>query len=279
MDNPMTQVHQASSTSKNQEKVNQASPTSKSQKKNPHSGHRERMRQRFFATGIEGFASHEVLEFLLFFAQPRCNTNEIAHALIEAFGSLPGVFEASYDELKSVSNVGEASATLISLFPQLFKRYSMEKETCRETFDSMTRLSGYCRSLFVGATEEQAYLLLFDNSMHILDCTLLAHGTVNQVPLMTRKIAERALEKHAACAVITHNHPNGLALPSAEDLAMTDTVEAALALFEIPLLEHVLVANSVAVPLIYRHKGIDRPTLTGTSVTQASLKAFYGEIQ
>ncbi|MBR7141118.1 MAG: hypothetical protein IKD03_03150, partial [Clostridia bacterium] len=53
-------------------------------KKGVHSGHRERMRQRFFATGIEGFASHEVLEFLLFFAQPRCNTNEIAHALIEA---------------------------------------------------------------------------------------------------------------------------------------------------------------------------------------------------
>ena len=238
---------------------------------NPHVGHRARMRARFRASGLDGFASHEVLEFLLYHTHSRCDTNEIAHNLIEAFGSLPGVLEASYEELKKVDKIGDVSATFIPFLLALFRRYSREKEESRDTFDTISRLNSYCRSLFVGSTVEQVYMLLFDNSMHILDCTLLAHGTVNSVSVMTRRIAEKALEKHASFVVITHNHPDGLPLPSAEDIHMTNVIEDALSLFQIPLLEHILVANTECVPLIRKHRGL-KPEKSSDS---GFLRTFY----
>ncbi len=243
--------------------------------KNPHEGHRKRMRERFRTAGLDSFASHEILEFLLFHTHSRHNTNEIAHALIETFGSLPGVLEASYDELKMVDKINEISATFITFLPELFRRYSREKEESRETFETVSRLKRYCRSLFVGSTVEQIYMLLFDNSMHILDCTLLAHGTVNSVPVVTRRIAEKALEKHASFVVITHNHPDGLSIPSEEDIRMTNTIEEALALFQIPLLEHILVAPAECVPLIYQHRGLKRTSASEDPPNDGFLRTFY----
>lgn len=244
--------------------------------KNPHSGHRERMRDRFLTSGLDGFAPHEVMEFILFYTHSRCNTNDIAHNLIETFGSLPGVLEASYDELIKVNKINKVSATFITFLPELFRRYSKDKDEIRDTYGTIGKLSRYCRSLFVGATVEQVYMLLFDNSMHLLDCTLLAHGTVNSVPVMTRRIAEKALEKHASYVVISHNHPNGLPLPSQTDMEMTDTVENALALFQIPLLEHILVAGSECAPLIYQKQGVNRSSVLQNQQDECFLRSFYG---
>ena len=73
---------------------------------NPHDGHRARVRERFFAEGLDHFAPHEVLEYLLFFTIPNGDTNAIAHELIDHFGSLSAVLEASYEELCAVRGVG-----------------------------------------------------------------------------------------------------------------------------------------------------------------------------
>ncbi len=253
-----------------------AEAAGKEKKAHPHTGHRERMRHRLRTSGLDSFAPHEVIEYLLFHTQSRSDTNELAHSLIETFGSLPGVLEASFDELKSVDGVGDISATFLNFLPHLFRRYSKEKEETHDTYHTISKLSRYCRALFVGATVEQVYVMLFDNSMHILDCTLLSHGTVNSAPVMTRRIAEKALEKHASCVVIAHNHPNGLAHPSHEDMEMTNTIEQALGLFQIPLLEHLLVAGSDCVPLIYKYRGINRAEAKGDPRNIKFLRSFYG---
>lgn len=253
----------------------QAAQNVKKKSGNPHAGHRNRVRARYRRAGLDSFAPHEVLELLLFYAQPRSNTNDIAHALMEKFGSLSTVLDASYEELTSVEKVGDAAATLLCLLPQLFRRYSIEKEELRVTFDTLSKVMRYCQALFVGATVEQIYLLSFDNSMHILDCTLLSHGTVNSAPVVTRRIAEKALEKHASCVVIAHNHPNGLPLPSREDLAVTQQIEQAMALFQIPLLEHILVAGTECVPLLYKERGLERHTTLGYLKSNRFLSSFY----
>lgn len=248
----------------------------KAVKANPHKGHRERMRQKFRSSDFDSISPHEILEFLLFYAQPQRNTNETAHALIETFGSLPGVLNASYNELKRVDDLGDAAATLLCLLPKIFRRYSKDQLDIADAFDTLSKLKHYCRSLFIGATVEQVYMLLFDNGMHILDCTLLAHGTVNSVCVITRQIAEKALEKHASFVVITHNHPNGLPLPSEEDISMTETIEEALKLFQIPLLEHILVSQAECVPLIYDRRGINREAVSENPPSDGFLRAFYG---
>ena len=88
-----------------------------------HSGHRSRLRQRFLKQGIEGFEPHNILEILLFYGIPYRDTNDIAHKLIDKFGSLEGVFDADIKELTKIDGIGENSATLIKLVPQISKYY------------------------------------------------------------------------------------------------------------------------------------------------------------
>ena len=233
------------------------------------------MRKRFLASGLDGFAPHEVLEFLLFYTYPRRNTNDIAHQLIQKFGSLSGVLEASVDELKEVDQVNEITAAYITFLPALFRRYMQDKEVLPRAFDTLSKLSRFCQSLFIGIKVEEAYVLLFDNGMHMLDCQLLARGTVNGVPILTRKIAELALEKHAACVVITHNHPDGLPLPSDEDMDTTGRISAALELFQIPLLEHLLVTDTSVTPLIYRHFECKQSVSSESFLNAEFLRSFY----
>lgn len=83
-----------------------------------HEGHRERLRKRFIENGLQGFEKHNMLELLLFYAIPRRDTNELAHRLINSFGSLSGVFNASFEELCRVEGIGENAAALIKLIPE-----------------------------------------------------------------------------------------------------------------------------------------------------------------
>lgn len=244
-------------------------------KKNPHAGHRSRMRERIRSTELDSFAPHEILEYVLYHTIPRCNTNEIAHSLIETFGSLNGVLDASYDELTRVEHISDVSATFITFLPKLFRQYSMGKEDTRKPFDSIGKLNNYCRSLFIGSTVEQFYLLLFDNSMNILDCALISHGTINGVPVETRRITERALNKHASFAVITHNHPGGTTSPSEEDLQTTSVIEEALNIFHVTLLEHILVADSKCRPLLYDMRRLNRRSIPSALEESGFLKTFY----
>ena len=93
-----------------------------------HDGHRERLRQRFLRHGLDSFDDHNVLELLLFYCLPRRDTNELAHHLLERFGSLAGVFDARYEELLKTEGIGENAALLLTLIPQIDRRYHISKE-------------------------------------------------------------------------------------------------------------------------------------------------------
>ena len=84
-----------------------------------HDGHREKMRRRFLSGGLEQFADHEALELLLYYAIPRRDTNPIAHALIDRYGSLSAVLAAPVEDLQKVEGIGESAAILLKLVPRL----------------------------------------------------------------------------------------------------------------------------------------------------------------
>ena len=84
-----------------------------------HSGHRARLRRRFFEEGLSGFAPHEALELLLCFAIPQRDVNPLAHKLIKRFGSLSAVLEARPEELMETPGVGPNAAALLSLIQNL----------------------------------------------------------------------------------------------------------------------------------------------------------------
>ena len=225
-----------------------------------HQGHRARMRERI-ANDPESLLPHELLEMLLYYALPRRDTNDLAHTLIEEFGSLAGVLEADTELLKSVSGISDSSALYLRLIGEIARYYTADKLTPdRESpiFDTPDKIATFMLPRYVGLTVERAYLLLFDNGMHLLDCFHVGDGSVSGVMLSTRRIAERAYRKGAAAAILTHNHPGGMAIASKEDIGVTRHIEDALRLLEVPLLEHFVFSDRAYAPIM-RHYDCDAP--------------------
>ena len=121
---------------------------------NPHKDHRSRLRCRFLSEGLSSIPDHNILELLLFFAIPRKDTNEIAHSLIDKFGSLSGVFDADYNLLINTEGIGENAATLIKLIPSLARAYLMDKETRYPNFSDIHKLGTFLVNYFIGMTKE-----------------------------------------------------------------------------------------------------------------------------
>ncbi|MBQ9802922.1 MAG: DNA repair protein RadC [Clostridia bacterium] len=224
------------------------------EKSSPHAGHRERMRKRLMSSSSAVFADHEILEMLLYYTNARGDTNETAHALIEAFGSLEGVLDADPDRLQSVWGIGESASVLFTLLGELSRRYMIQKMSGAgkpdAVLDSPEKLVSFFLPHFIGATKELVYALLLDNSMRPLDCFPVGDGTVSSVILSVRSIAERAYTKHAAAVVLAHNHPGGIAVPSSEDIQVTHHLREALSLLGITLVDHFVLSDRSFAPIL-----------------------------
>lgn len=215
------------------------------QEKAPHSGHRERMRKRFFEQGIDGFEPHEMLEMLLYFSIPRKDTNELAHLLLQHFGSISAVFDAQVEELTQIKGISENTAMLIKMVPSLARVYLNDKHEDRPYFDSPRLIGEYLVQRFVGYTHEVVMLLCLDSSLRLISCEIISEGNVTSSHVDTKKIAERLIRRNAACAVLAHNHPRGLAIPSNQDVLITRELRRTLSSLEIKLIDHIVVADGL----------------------------------
>lgn len=208
-----------------------------------HEGHRSRMKARYRDHGLDNFNDVNVLELLLFYAIPRKDTNELAHALLDHFGSLDKVFEASVPELESVPGIGESAALLISLVPQITRRYMMAKGGCISTIASSVDAGNYLVPRLMFEKDEKALLLCLDAKKSVISCDSLGSGAVNAVNISVRKVVEIAVRNRASSVILAHNHPGGVALPSREDERITFEIASALKLVGIPLDDHIIVAG------------------------------------
>ena len=239
----------------------------KQKAKNPHKDHRSRVKARFSREGLEGFAPHQVLELLLFYAIPQKDTNELAHRLLDRFGSLAGVFSASEEQLCTVDGIGEHAATLLRLF--LPAALTDEAGRQNKTFRDLKSVGEYFVRRFMGAEKECVYLMLLDNRYSLIDCVKVYEGSVNSVAVTPRKLVEHAYHARASMAVLAHNHPFGIAIPSKDDIDTTVTLKKAFDTMGITLLEHVLVAGERYAPLLYRSEKL--------VTTAPDAAAFYAD--
>lgn len=220
-----------------------------------HKNHRKRMKERFLAEGLESFSEHNVLEFLLFFAIPRKDTNEIAHKLIDIFGSLAKVLDANVEDLMQVGDIGEHAAILLKTYPQIAHLYVTDSAAKgRPACDTVEKLCRYAVEQYVGITEEVTKLLLLDNTLRVIGCADIGEGSPNQSGFRARKMVETAIRRGASTVVLMHNHPDGRLFPSDEDLETTFRLQNVCEAMEIKLLEHVLVAGGEALPILHQKK-------------------------
>ncbi len=214
-----------------------------------HSGHRERMKQRFRESGLDGFHDVNVLEMLLFYVIPRQDTNPLAHALLEEFGSLEGVLDAGYEELLEVPGVGESVATFLRLFPSVCKRYIRGKQMKKIPYTTLEQLEDFVIPMFTFDMEETLYMICMDSGNHVTFCDVIGQGNEDSIYVDPKQVVRLAMKRRAERVVLAHNHPSGVAAPSVSDISLTNTLKDSLALFNIELMDHFIVAGETCASL------------------------------
>lgn len=208
-----------------------------------HSGHRERLKKRFVNQGLDSFESHQVLELLLFYAIPQKDTNPLAHELLNTFGSLPAVLEASVNDLCKIKGISEHTATLIKLCGELLKRYEQELQSGIKAFTNLEEIGAYLQPQFLGETREKVVLVCLNNRSELLGVSVLGTGGLVSTEAKMREIIEQIITLQATRVVLAHNHPAGFAIPSAADLSTTRRIIESLKIMEVEVVDHLIFAK------------------------------------
>jgi DNA repair protein RadC len=207
-------------------------------------GHRERLRNRFDKDGFAGFQDYEVLEFLLTFIFRQGDVKPLAKQLIKTFGCFSKVLDASVEELENVDGMGKASSINLHAFRQIMTYYFQNHATVDK--EQITKMSALVEMLqaSIGHKPNEVLFAIFLNAKNeVLATKEMGEGTVSQASAFPRKIVEEALKQKATSIILAHNHPGGVAEPSEHDIAITNHIQKALALLEISLQDHIILAN------------------------------------
>ena len=215
-----------------------------------HNGHRQRLKDRFRREGLDNFDELYVLELLLFYCIPRVDTNPIAHRLLDHFGSLTAVLEASAEELEKVEGIGENASTFLSLIMQVGRYYQVKRAEPGKILPKLEDCGAYLLPYFINRERETVFILCLDAKCKVLSCKMVGEGSVNSANVPIRRVVELALSANATTVILAHNHPSGLAIPSADDIQTTYRVAAALDAVEINLADHMVISNGDYVSMV-----------------------------
>lgn len=214
-----------------------------------HDGHRQRLKDRYLKEGLDHFEQHQVIELLLFYGIPRKDTNDLAHRLIKRFGNVVGVLEAPREELEKVDGMGPACSAFFKTLYDLNRYCQVHCVDRPMILNTIERCGMIVVPYFEGRRNEVVYLLCLDAKCKMLCCKEVGEGSVNSAAVPIRRVVEMALAAGATSVVLAHNHPSGVAVPSAEDAWTTRKLARALDAVEIQLVDHLIVADGDYVSL------------------------------
>lgn len=206
-----------------------------------HSGHRQRMLKRFEADA-EHFHDHEILEVLLFNAIPRNNTNPIAHALINSFGSLAGVFQASINELMLVRGVGKRTAEYIRCIGLCYERVKPVSASLPQYFNPKAFFD-YLEEDYRGKVKEELELFCLDKQDRMYFRKKFSLGKSDTVEIDPREISELLLIQKPHSVVAAHNHPQSRRFPSKADDSFTKRLHMLCFMSNVTLADHIIVGT------------------------------------
>jgi len=170
-------------------------------------GHRERLRERFRSAGADALSDYELLEMLLFTAQPRRDVKPLAKTLLKTFGSFAEVVHASETRLREIKGVGDAAIHQFRLIAAASHRIAKGELKSRKSLSSWQDVIDYCRTSMAFAEKEQFRLLFLDKRNQLIADEVQQTGTVDHTPVYPREVIKRALELSATAIILVHNHP------------------------------------------------------------------------
>jgi DNA repair protein RadC len=217
-----------------------------------HSPDPERPRERLLAHGAGVLTSPELLAIVLRTGTRGCGAVALGHRLIERFGGLRGLLSAEARALLAVDGLGAAKTCELLAISELNRRALEEELRSGHALDQPQRVKSYCLSVLAPLRVEHCMALYLDTQYRLIAGEDISRGTLSQASVYPREIVKAALRHHAAALILAHNHPSGVAEPSTADLALTRHLKQALALVDIRLLDHLIVAGDAAISLAER---------------------------
>ena len=204
-------------------------------------GHRQRLRDKFLAQGIEAFTDAEIIELLLTFGTPRSDCKEAARALLAQFGSLPAVLDAAPVQLQQVKGVGPKNTFALHFIQGVARRYLHQRVVGKEYIRSSREVADYLIHSMRGLQHEVLTVVFLDAAHAVLDATVVAEGTVTVNTIYPRELVKAALARNASALVIAHNHPSGSLTPSRQDSELTRSLYLVCSFMHLDLLDHLII--------------------------------------
>jgi DNA repair protein RadC len=208
-----------------------------------HSGHRQRLRDRFRKGGADALPDYELLELVLFRALPRRDTKSIAKRLIARFGSFAEVVNAPEPRLKEVQDVGDSVVTELKLIRAAALRLTRSEIVQRPALASWKQVLDYLHAAQSYEHREQFRVLFLDKRNRLIADEVQGEGTVDHTPVYVREVVKRALELSSTAIILVHNHPSGDPTPSRADIDMTKQIVASAAPLGIAFHDHIIVGR------------------------------------
>jgi DNA repair protein RadC len=205
---------------------------------------RERPRERLLALGPASLADAELLAILLRTGVKGKSAVDLARQLLGRFGSVSALLEAGTAGIGETPGLGSAKAAQLKAALELARRALREEIAARDALSSPRAVRDYLRLALAGREHEVFVVLLLDAQHRVIACEELFKGTLTQTSVYPREVVKCALGHNAAAVIFAHNHPSGVAEPSHADEILTRSLKAALALVDIQVLDHFIVAGT-----------------------------------
>ncbi len=209
-----------------------------------HDDHRKRLDAKIREKGIDALEVHEQLEYVLFAAIPRGDTNEIAHGLLEKFDTIEGVFRADIKELMEVKGVGYRTAMFLSTMMQVVgiadRHIEQDK---KKVLDDSEKIQEFVKTYFYKKIDEAFYLLSLSPRKRLLAISKISEGDEGEVPIYVKKLAKKAVINDARYVVLVHNHPCGNVSPSISDVKMSNELVKVFDAIGVEVLDSIIVSG------------------------------------
>lgn len=207
-------------------------------------GHRQRLRDKFQKSGLDGFHDYEIIELLLTLGTPRKDCKQPAKDALKKFGSLKAVLEAAPKDLQEIKGIGNNNVFGLKIAQAVSRRYLADRIIDTDFIRSSDEVLEYLKHNLRDKNREMFLVIYLNGRNRILKMEKLFEGTLSTSVVYPREVIKRALDNDAAALVFVHNHPSGNPNPSQDDLTITKQLKAAAQAIDISVHDHLIIAGN-----------------------------------
>ena len=206
-------------------------------------GHRKRLREVVENAGLDNLSLYQKMEYILYYVLPRVNTTEIAHELIDTYGSIHSVLDAPLEELENIKGLGPTSAKKLTHIVQILQLYNESKVTSVKNISNLSKAARYFTDLLKSQSQEYLYIVSLSPKGEMISYKKISSDLNDRVTTSKSEIFRYATSNKAKKIFLCHNHPNDDCTPSFEDDKMTEELKKILNSVGIELTEHIIVGQ------------------------------------